>query len=82
MTIKVEISGFNEIAEMAWGGAKEVCQEVISQEREDEAMDIIEELFGDCEPSDTTLNDFIWFELGDLMHLWDSEEDEEDTEEE
>lgn len=82
MIIKVEISGFNEIAEMAWGGAKEVCQKIYRQGKEDEAMALIEELFADCEPSDTTLNDFIWFELGDLMHLWDDEEDEEDTEEE
>ena len=40
-------------------------------------MCLIEDLFVDCEPSDTTLNDFMWFELADMMDLY-----KEDTEEE
>lgn len=80
MTIKVEISGFNEVEEMTWGRAKEICQEVISQGKEDAAMALIEELFAESEPSDTTINDFIWFELADMLGLY--EEDEEDAEEE
>ncbi len=81
MTIKVELSGFNAVAEMAWGGAKAVCQEIFSQGREQEAMGIIEEIFAGCEPTDTTLNDFIWFGLGDQMNLWGNEEDEDSEEE-
>ncbi len=82
MFIKVELSGFNAIAAMAWSGAVQVCQEIIKQDKEDEAMYLIEEMFFDSVPSGTELNDFIWFTLGDLMHLWDAEEDEEDAEEE
>lgn len=82
MFIKVELSGFNAIAAMAWSGAVQVCQEIIMQERGDEAMALIEEIFCEETPSDTQLNDFIWFELGDLMHLWDAEDAEEDAEEE
>ena len=81
MTIKVEISGFGEIAEMAWSGAFQVCQEIIMQDREEEAMALIEEIFFDSVPSATELNDFIWFELADMMDLY-KEDDEEDTEEE
>ena len=81
MFIKVELSGFNAIAAMAWSGAVQVCQEIIMQEREDEAMCLIEDIFCEETPSDTQLNDFIRFELGDLMHLWDAEEDTEEDEE-
>ena len=83
MFIKTEINDFNEVAKMAWSGAVQVCQEIINQDREAEAMCLIEEIFYEATPSSTELNDFIWFELGDLMHLWEDEEDtEEDDEEE
>ena len=82
MFVKTEIDNFNAIAAMVWSGAVEVCKEIIMQERENEAMCLIEEIFAETMPTETQLNDFIWFELGDLMHLWDAEEDEEDAEEE
>ena len=75
MFVKTEISDFNAIAAMAWSGAADVCQEIIRQEREAEAMGIIEEAFLEEIPTETELNDFIWFELGDIMHLWDTSED-------
>lgn len=81
MFVKTEIDDFNAIAEMAWSGAVQVCQEIIRQGREDEAMRLIEEIFWEDIPTDTQLNDFIWFELDDLMHLWDDEEDEESEDE-
>ena len=85
MFVKTEINNFNAIAAMVWSGAVQVCQEIIMQKRENEAMCLIEEMFLEEIPTETQLNDFIWFTLGDLMHLWDeedAEEDEEDAEEE
>lgn len=81
MFVKTEIDDFNAIVAMAWSGAIQVCQEITRQGREDEAMCLIEEMFGEDIPTETELNDFIWFELGDLMHLWDAEEDAEEEEE-
>lgn len=81
MFVKTEINDFKTIAENAWSGAIQVCNEVIRQDRENEAMCLIEEIFAETMPSATQLNDFIWFELGDLMHLWNAEEDEEEDEE-
>lgn len=78
MTIKTEINEFYEVADMAWSGAIDVCQEIINQDRENEAMGLIEEYFAGYEPTETELNDFIWFTLDDLMGLWDNEEDEEE----
>ena len=74
MFVKTEIDNFNAIAEMAWSGAIQVCQKIIQQEREAEAMCIIEEVFLEEIPTETQLNDFIWFELGDIMNLWETEE--------
>lgn len=81
MFIKTEINDFNEVAKMAWSGAVQVCQEIINQDRETEAMCLIEDIFAESMPSDTELNDFIWFELADMMDLWDAEEDTEEDEE-
>lgn len=77
MFVKTEIDDFKAIEAMAWSGAIQVCQEIIRQNKENEAMCLIEEIFAETMPTETQLNDFIWFELGDLMHLWDDEEYEE-----
>ena len=77
MFVKTEIDDFKAIEAMAWSGAIQVCQEIIRQNKKNEAMCLIEEIFAETMPTETQLNDFIWFELGDLMHLWDDEEYEE-----
>lgn len=82
MFVKTEIDDFKGIAAMVWAGAVQVCQEIIMQGRENEAMCLIEEMFLEEIPKDVQLNDFIWFELGDLMHLWDTEDDDEDDDDE
>ena len=83
MFVKTEIDDFNAIAAMAWSGAVDVCNEIIMQKRENEAMCLIEEMFWEEIPTETQLNDFIWFELGNLMNLWGTyEDDDEDDEEE
>ena len=80
MFVKTEINDFETIAKNAWSGAIQVCNEVIKQGKENEAMCLIEEIFAETMPTAGNLNDFIWFELGDLMHLWDDEDDEDDAE--
>ena len=75
MFVKTEIDDFKAIEAMAWSGAIQVCQEIIRQNKENEAMCLIEEIFAETMPTETQLNDFIWFELGDLMHLWEESED-------
>ena len=82
MFVKAEINDFYKIAAMVWSGAIDVCKEIIMQKRENEAMCLIEEMFLEEIPTETQLNDFIWFTLGDLMHLWDEEDEEEDEEDE
>ena len=82
MKVTVERDGWRDYKENAWGGALNTLDDVEKQGREYEAMEIIEEYFSEDRlgyiPSATELNDFIWFELPDIMHLYDNEDDGED----
>ena len=84
MKVTVERDGWRDYKENAWGEALNTLDDVENQGREYEAMEIIEEYFSEDRlgyiPSATELNDFIWFELPDIMHLYDNEDDGEDEE--
>ena len=80
MKIQKEI-GWNDIKENAWAGAVQVIEEIEKQGREDEAMTLIEDMFYDDIPDETSVNDFIWFDLADILHLYDEDDDEDDEEE-
>lgn len=79
--VTVERDGWHDYKENAWGGALTTLDDVVEQGREYEAMDIIEDYFSEDRlgyiPSATELNDFIWFERPDIMHLYDNEDEEE-----
>ena len=84
--VTVERDGWYDYKENAWGGAISTLNEVAEQGREDEAVDIIEYYFSEDRlghiPSETELNDFLWFNLPDIMHLYDNEDNEEEDDEE
>ena len=68
MFVKRNISTFDELLENSWGGAKSVLKQVEEKNREDELMDLLEEIFPAYEdiPTETQINDFIWFDLEEL----------------
>ena len=68
---EMEFDNIYELYDASWSGALQVLDEVIKQEREAEAMQIIEETFSDKIPTDTEVNDFIWFDLENMMNLYD-----------
>ena len=82
--VTVERGGWYDYRESAWGGALTTLDDVEKQGREDEAVEIIEEYMSEDVlgyiPSEIELNDFIWFDLQDVMHLYDNEDDGEDEE--
>ena len=91
MKVTVERDGWYDYKENAWGGAISTLNEVEAQDKENEAIEIIEEYMSEDVlgyiPSETEVNDFIWFNLPDIMHLYDEDDDEdgnndEDDEEE
>ena len=73
--VTVEKDGWYDYKENAWGGAITTLDDAEKQGREYEAVGIIEDNFSEDTlgyiPSATELNDFIWFELPDIMHLYD-----------
>lgn len=80
MKVTVERDGWYDYKENAWGGAISTLNEVEAQDKENEAIEIIEEYMSEDVlgyiPSETEVNDFIWFNLPDIMHLYDDENDE------
>lgn len=71
ITVRVEFENIRDILDQSWDGAKDTLEEVIKQGRENEAMQIIEDAFFESTPTAGKLNDFIWFELADIMNLYD-----------
>lgn len=62
MEIKKEINGFNELADMVWSGAVDTIADIQNTNKEDEFMNFLEMVFCEEIPTDTEVNDFIWFE--------------------
>lgn len=91
MKIVVELDTWQELFRNSWSGALDTLREIEKQGREEEALNILEELFeptvwGEL-PSETDVNDYIWFELADDMNLYgynddEDEEDEDDDDDE
>ena len=62
MEIRKEINGFYELADMVWSGAVDTIADIQNANKENEFMDFLEMVFCDDVPTDTNINDFIWFE--------------------
>lgn len=68
---EMEFDSLYELYDESWSCARQTLDEIIKQGREAEAMQIIEETFSDEIPTDTEVNDFTWFELENIMNLYD-----------
>ena len=62
MEIRKEINSFYELADMVWSGAVDTIADIQNANKENEFMDFLEMIFCDDVPTDTSVNDFIWFE--------------------
>lgn len=62
MEIRKEINGFYKLADMVWSGAVDTIADIQNAEKENEFMDFLDMVFMDRVPTDTEVNDFIWFE--------------------
>lgn len=62
MEIRKEINGFYELADMVWSGAIDTLEDIQNANKENEFMNFLEMIFCDNIPTDTEVNDFIWFE--------------------
>ena len=50
-----------------WAGAKDVLNRCVQEDKLEELERLIEDVFCDSEPSDTEINDFVWFDAEDLI---------------
>ena len=62
MEIRKEINGFYELADMVWSGAVDTIADIQNANKENELMNLLEEIYCDKIPTDTEVNDFLWFE--------------------
>ena len=78
---EVEINEFWALYEMCWSGAKAVLDEIIKQDREEELMALLEDIFYEGATA-LEVNDFIWFDVEseDFLNLYPKEEEEEEEE--
>lgn len=67
MRMVVELEGYNGFEELyrnSWSGAIDRLDTIKQYHMEEELMEELEIVFGDCEPpTDTQVNDYLWFEL-------------------
>lgn len=75
------ITELNTIANFqAWSGGKDRLDRVIELDRIEELDTLIKELFCDRVPTETELNDFLWFDLETFdgwRNLWNDDDDED-----
>ncbi len=82
ITVTTEITGFWQLLENSWSGARDVLNRVQEAGREDEAMKCIAEFCNMVQestgapPEDVQVNDFIWFDLPDEMNIYGDVEDD------
>ena len=86
MKIIKEIDSFNDLMKNSWSGAIDTLQDIANANLEEEFMENLENIYflGET-PTDTELNDFIWFERDTIysdLGLNNNGELEEEEEEE
>lgn len=75
MEIKKEYNSFYEIEEMVWAGAVDTLNSIVEADKEDEFMQLLEDVFCGDTPTDTEVNDFIWFETDFIFGNLELDED-------
>ena len=86
MKVIKEIDSFYDLMENSWSGAIDTLQDISNANLEEEFMENLENIyFLEETPTDTELNDFIWFERDTIysdLGLNENGELEEEEEEE
>lgn len=81
ITVKTELS-FLDLQNQCWSGAINTLNTIYKNDKENEFMNLLNELFADDDDcSITTINDFLWFDDEYIFECLDiSDEDEEEDE--
>ena len=77
--------GFEELKDNRWSGAIDTLEDIEKADKEEELMELLEQVFFDEIPTDTEVNDYLWFERDEIysnLGLNENGELEEEEEEE
>lgn len=61
MYVKIEMD-YRTLKYNSWSGALDTLKDIEEADKEDELMDFLEEIFNGEIPTETEVNDFLWFE--------------------
>ena len=81
MWIKKEYD-YNDLKENSWSGAVNTLKRIEEANKEEELMNFLEDIFYENIPSDTEVNDLLWFEpemIYESLGITEEEEEEEVT---
>lgn len=62
MYVAVEMDSFWTLKNNSWSGAIDTLNDIENADLEDEFMDLMEMVFENDTPTETELNDWIWFD--------------------
>lgn len=63
MYVKIKMDDFRTLKNNSWSGALDTLNDIEEADKEDELMYLLEEVvFADTIPTETEVNDFLWFE--------------------
>lgn len=77
--------GFEELKDNSWSSAVDTLEDIEKADKEEELMELLEQVFFDEIPTDTEVNDYLWFERDEIysnLGLNENGELEEEEEEE
>ena len=83
MWIKQEYD-YNDLKENSWSGAVNTLRRIEEANKEEELMNFLEYIFYENIPSDTEVNDLLWFEpemIYESLGITEEDENEKDEEE-
>ena len=61
MYVKIEMD-YRTLKNNSWSGALDTLKDIEEADKEDELMYLLEEIFIDTIPTETEVNNFLWFE--------------------
>ena len=58
--------GFEELKDNSWSGAVDTLEDIEKSDKEEELIELLEQVFFDEIPTDTEVNDYLWFERDEI----------------
>lgn len=62
MEVIVEYGNYYDLKKNSWSGALDTLKDIEKADKEDELMELLEEVFAGRTPTEAEVNDFLWFE--------------------